>query len=111
MSGVTLDDLRLVVCEEEGYELAALALVGHWEALLYRINALAGDLGQLRRAGSSPAYLVDRIAAHIESLDVMCRPTAADLLRAWDSDSPEKALRLTDRRSAQLRRLMGEEPR
>jgi hypothetical protein len=83
--------------------------------LFARLDELAADVGRLQRH-SSPEFacLVDRIAAHIEALDAMFHPTAAELfplLRAecaGDEElAVEEALRLVDARVTRLRRLLG----
>lgn len=53
-------------------------------ALIARVELLADDVGRLRRAlgvgdkGSYGELLLERICGHVETLDAMLRPTAAD---------------------------------
>ena len=74
-----------------------------------RLDSLAADLGRLRRRlepGSYAADLAERIAGHVDSLDAMLAPTAAELVKA--GVSVEDALEAVDGRSHALRRMLGE---
>lgn len=79
-------------------------------ALASRIDALARDVGRLRRRlelNGDPGrggYLVDALVGHVESLDVMLEPTAADLVRR--GFTVEQALSVVDGRAADLDRLL-----
>jgi hypothetical protein len=85
--------------------------------LLDRLDLLAADVGRLRRRlepESSIAHLGDRLADHVETLDVILSPSAAELQRAFfcecgDHDlALDEALAETDRRQRQLRVLLSE---
>jgi hypothetical protein len=81
-----------------------------------RIAELARDVGYLRRRFASNetawsgAYLADRIAAQVERLDVIARPSAAQLI-AWtypgDDETIEAALDQVDCDRARIRSLLG----
>jgi hypothetical protein len=75
-----------------------------------RLDALAGDVGRLRRSLDPESYggfLIARIAGHIETLDAILQPTAGELYR--EADVPlTRALATVDERSRTLRRLLGE---
>ncbi len=48
--------------------------------LMARVSEIADDVGRLRRLGYA-SHILDRLANHVESLDGMVRPTAAELYR------------------------------
>ena len=66
---------------------------------LDRVALIAEDLGRLRRMGVE-GHVLDRLAAHLDTLDSMLRPTAADLVRRGMLSS--EALRTVDRERSQL---------
>lgn len=80
--------------------------------LMDRVDALAADVGRVRRRvepDSSLAYLVDRIADHVEWLDVMLQPSAAELaayVYPGDDEAVDAALEAVDRRAARVRHLL-----
>ena len=78
-----------------------------------RLDALAEDVGRLRRSVDSEThagFLVGRIADHVETLDAILEPTAAELYR--ESAMPlAGALASVDERSRTLLRLLGETDR
>lgn len=86
-------------------------------ALFSRVDAIAADVGRLRRRfASNPdawtgGYIADRIAGNLQTLDAMMRPTAAELV-AWtfpgDEEAVEAALEVVDKRDEDLRRLLGD---
>lgn len=74
-------------------------------AVLYRLELLASDVGRLRRHLEPESYadfLSHRIAGHVDSLDCMLHPTAADLYR--ECGDARVALAETDRHRALLHR-------
>ena len=82
-------------------------------ALQARVDELAADLGRLRRRlepGSSLAYLGERLAGQVETLDVMLRPSAGQLV-SWtfpeDAETVEAAIEQVDRERARIRQLLG----
>ena len=80
------------------------------EVLWARVDELATDVGRLRRrlaleADSSASHTLDRIAGHVESLDLMLRPSAGDLVRR--GAGVDAALREVDARIGRLRRVLG----
>jgi len=80
------------------------------EALWGRVDELAADVGRLRRTlnaeqGTSLAWTLNRLAGHVESLDLMLRPSAGDLVRC--GASPDTALDVVDGRVSRLRSLLG----
>lgn len=91
-------------------------------ALLGQLDALAGDVGRLRRRLASDVawsggYIVDRIATAVESIDLMLRPSAGELAGdevaagADEAAAVTRALTTVDRRSTKLRGLLGEAER
>jgi hypothetical protein len=85
-------------------------------ALVLRIDDLARDVGRLRRLLEPRGYvghLADRIAGHVETLDVMLAPSAAEILAAnlWfcgdETVALEAVLEDADARAQHLRRLLG----
>jgi hypothetical protein len=77
-----------------------------------RILKLAEDVGRLRRRvrderrdGSYFAFLGDRVADHIDALDAMLEPTAAEWVAA--GLSVEHALETVDERVRTLQSLLG----
>jgi hypothetical protein len=79
-------------------------------ALVLRLDELARDLGRMRRSLESSGvewsgeYLLQRLAEHVESLDVMLSPTAAALWRT--GLDVEQALEAVDARADALDRLL-----
>ncbi|MGH2934976.1 MAG: hypothetical protein ACRDL2_10755 [Gaiellaceae bacterium] len=82
------------------------------------LEDLAADAGRLRRridpAREYDRHLCDRIAGHVLDLDAVVQPTAADLFRSYITDhelddgrAAAAALAAVDRRSLQLRHLLG----
>ncbi len=92
-------------------------------ALLARLEALAADVGRLRRRFASNddawtgAYVVDRIAQHVECLDSWFSATAADIYSenlihgASEDEAVAHAFAVVDKRARHIRGLLGEEPR
>lgn len=79
-------------------------------ALLGRVEAIAGDVGRLRRRDlGTGGYIVDRLAGNVESLDAAIFVSAGELVR--EGATVEEALELVDGRSRRLRRLLGERER
>ena len=85
------------------------------DAVLAQHLDLARDLGYLRRrldSESSAAFLAERIAGHVETLDAMAFPSAAELradyfLACGDHDlSTREALRVVDERARRVRELL-----
>jgi hypothetical protein len=81
-----------------------------------RVDALAADVGRLRRhldGESYSAFLAGRIADHVETLDAILEPTAADLVNALtkfgveDEEAVLEALATVDGRCRELRALLG----
>ena len=81
-----------------------------------RLDGLAGDVGRLRQRLDGESYggfLVGRIADHIEALDCMLGPTAAEIYRdniafgAGDDEAAVSALAEVDTRCRKLRGLLG----
>jgi hypothetical protein len=75
-----------------------------------RLHALAADVGRLRRRvdpASYAGFLAWRVAGHVDSLDAMLEPTAAERVAA--GVDVEEALELVDTRTAELRRLLGDD--
>jgi hypothetical protein len=86
-------------------------------AILDRVDLLAADIGRLRRRScrsdeSWPGgYLVDRLAANLQSLDLMLRPSAAELAAGaapGDGIAVTEAIAAVDARARELARLLGE---
>lgn len=87
-------------------------------ALIARVEELAADVGRLHRRvnadpDSSLAHLVDRIAGHVESLDAVLQPTAAELYREfflicgdYDGVALDEALAVTERRQQHFRAVL-----
>jgi hypothetical protein len=80
------------------------------------LNALAGDVGRLRRRLDRESYdgfLVGRIADHVETLDCLAGPTAAELAHVSatygvdDEEAVAGALEMVDARCRELRGLLG----
>jgi hypothetical protein len=76
-------------------------------AVVERLHALALDVGRLRRRlavteGWTGGYLIDAVAGHVESLDVMLQPSAAEL--AWMGI--DEALAVVDARADALQDLL-----
>lgn len=84
-------------------------------ALLDCVEALAADVGRLRRRvsgdpQSSLTHLVDRLAAGVQWLDLLLRPSAAEIAASWapgDDDAIDEAIRIVDARNRELRGLLG----
>jgi hypothetical protein len=87
-------------------------------AVVGRLDALATDVGRLRRlttdSSSYSALLTSRIADHVETLDSMVSFTAHAIYRAnraagiEDKLAIEQALAAVDDRACRLRKLLGE---
>lgn len=81
-------------------------------ALLPLVDRLAADVGTLRRR-AEPDWLLDRIADHVEALDVALSSSAADLYREYLADGADEAPALAvaladvDRRAHRVRQLLG----
>jgi hypothetical protein len=80
------------------------------ECILARVDEVAADVGRLRRQlhlepDSSASFALDRIASHVEDLDLMLRPAAGDLVRR--GAAVDDALRTVDARTRELHRLLG----
>lgn len=88
-------------------------------ALRDHVWELARDVGMLRRRFASNEYawtgvwLCDRIAGRVASIDLMLRPSAAELV-AWtypgDQETIEEAIRLVDDHWSRLQAQMGGRP-
>lgn len=83
-------------------------------ALELRLEALADDVGRLRRRldpESSAGYLVDRIRGHVASIWLIATPSASELSSIFAPGDPEAlqaAIEITDEEwSALLRRMRG----
>jgi len=79
------------------------------QALRGRIQALAEDVGRLRRRvepDTYDAFLAFRIAGHVEALDALAWPTAAELYR--ECVDVDLALELVDEHAAKLHRTLGD---
>jgi hypothetical protein len=75
-------------------------------AVRLRIDAIAVEAGRLRRLAkpeTSLFFAVDRLADHVESLDAMLAPCAAESCKEY---GVEQALLFVDGRSAHLRSLL-----
>ena len=72
----------------------------------HRLDLIAGDVGRLRRRTDVPAYIFDRLAEHIATLDAMLCRSAAALVT--DGLYVDDALRQVDRRASHLIGLLGE---
>jgi len=81
------------------------------------VDAIATDVGRLRRryqaiAGAeawTSSWTIDRIASHVETLDIVLRPSAAELALAafpGDDDAIAAAIEHVDREAARIRRLL-----
>jgi hypothetical protein len=73
-----------------------------------RIDALADDVGRLRRRvepGSSLEHLAERLAGHVETLHLIVTPSAGELV-AWhapgDEEAIGEAIRIVDERWKRL---------
>jgi ketosteroid isomerase-like protein len=73
--------------------------------LVPRLELAARRVGRLRRRGQSEPEL-DRLADDVEWLLLMAEPTAGELV--GDEETVEDALALVDRRSVEVRRLLGD---
>ena len=69
-----------------------------------RLDDLAADVGRLRYRTDTAEWMIDRLATHVESLDCMTYPTAAELVQ--DGFSVPGALATVERRAMQLRTLL-----
>jgi hypothetical protein len=90
------------------------------EAFARRIEAIAEDVGRLRRrfASNESAWtglaIVGSLAHHVDALDAFLQPTAADIYAAnlWEcgdeQESVTAALEDVDRRVRHFRMLLGE---
>jgi hypothetical protein len=83
-----------------------------WE---YRRDALADDIRRLRRRFASNenawsgVYIADRLASHLDALDALLEPCAAEFVAAgFDVD---EALGIIDRHADELWRRLGGRPR
>jgi hypothetical protein len=90
------------------------------DVLLARVEALAEDVGRLRRRSTSTgwdAHILDRVAGHVETLDLILSPTAGEVYRAnrrfgaGDELALDCALEDVGNRAARLRSLLGEAER
>lgn len=84
-------------------------------ALVERLDALAADVGRLRRRSASNEeawtgpYIVERLAQHVETVDAALQPSAGELVAAgFDVDT---ALSTVDARARRFRELLGEKTR
>jgi hypothetical protein len=73
-----------------------------------RIDALADDVGRLRRRiepGSSLEHLADRLVGHVETLHLIVTPSAGELVM-WtapgDEEAIGEAIRIVDERWKRL---------
>lgn len=94
-----------------GRNPASFARVMYADALLEAAERLAADVGRIRRRFASNegawsvAWLADRLAEQVESLDCMLSASAGELVR--EGDEVDDALRSVGRRQALIRRLLG----
>ncbi len=89
-------------------------------AVAERIDLIATEVGRLRRRvatdmpGTTTGFALERLARHVESLDLMLRPSAAEIAACaapGNDDAVAQAIEVVDARSRELRRLLGEVPR
>lgn len=82
-------------------------------AVADRVWELAADVGRLRRrleAESSLGFLAGRIANHVDAINSMVRPTAAQIARSWapgDNTAVDEAIRLVEEHSDRLQKRLG----
>jgi hypothetical protein len=82
-------------------------------SVIGRLDELAVDVARLRRRvepDSSLAFIAVRIAEHVESLDVMLQPSAAELAACafpGDAETLDAAVEHVERRANRLRGLLG----
>lgn len=83
-----------------------------------RIDSLALDVGRLRRhldAETYGSFLAERVADHVDALDALLEPTAADYCRGnlafglSDEEAVAEALETVDDRCRELSALLGVE--
>lgn len=79
-----------------------------------RIDDLAGDIGRLRKRlpedDELGGWILDRIAGHVETLQLMHTPSAAELAAGaypGDAQAIEAAIATVDSWSRRLRQRMG----
>ncbi len=74
-----------------------------------RLEETAEDLGRIRRSATDTAFAwrLERLAGRVWCLLASCQPTAADLVR--EGHQVDEALRLADRETRRMERLLGEE--
>jgi hypothetical protein len=90
-------------------------------AVLDQVDLIAEDIGRVRRLVPAElayiAYLLERIAGHVEAFDAVLQPTAAEMYRAnlrlsGDEElSVREALADVDVRVRRLRVLLGSDER
>jgi hypothetical protein len=90
--------------------LTAIVLPPHVEfALFRRIDALAEDVGRLRRRLADDGHglhLVDRVSGHVETLDAILWPGAGELVHGYGYSARE-AIQNADARAWRVRSLLG----
>jgi hypothetical protein len=81
-------------------------------ALVFQLEEASRELGRLRRripADGYDAHLVDRIGAHLDIVDSILQPSAAELVAS--GETVDMALAEVDARARRVRTLLGEKPR
>ena len=74
------------------------------EAIHRHLDGAAGHLGRLHKRDPDN-WIIEEAANHLEWLDALLQPTAADLVRG--GYEPALALRAVDRHVDRLRRKLG----
>lgn len=80
-------------------------------ATTYQLDALAADIGRLRRRlpeGDYNEWLLECISGRVLTLDAVLQPTAGELARTVPV---QEALRVVDQRAHRLSCLLGEAAR
>jgi hypothetical protein len=79
-----------------------------------RLDALAADVGRLRRRLNGDSYdgwLAWRLGEHVDALDAMVSPNAADIYNEHPLAGVDEALATVDARARELRVLLGGDAR
>jgi hypothetical protein len=108
--GMSGADIDFTIADEIAADPSGRAAIQH------RLLALARDVGTLRRRFASNenawtgAWAAERIADHVETLDVMVGLSAGQIVACsapGDADAVEEALRIVDERQRTLRARLG----